>query len=190
LKQTLGILAVVITFIGYIPYLKDTIVGKTKPHIFSWVLWSLIFFIAFGLQWSKGAGFGSYVSLAMGVISLIVLILSLKNGVKKVKKIDVVSFILAIIAIILWLVVNQPVWSIILVIIVDIFSFTPTFIKSWTRPREETLLTWFFNIIRQILVLFSIGEINFVTIIFPLYSLIINTAFFTLLVTRRKRVGM
>lgn len=126
----------------------------------------------------------------MGVISLIVLILSLKNGVKKIKKIDIVSFVLAIIAIILWLVVNQPVWSIILVIVVDMFSFTPTFIKSWTRPWEETLLTWFFNIIRQILVLFSIGEINFVTVIFPLYSLFINTAFFSLLVVRRKKVRM
>jgi hypothetical protein len=186
MKQILGLLAVVIAFVGYTPYLRDTIIGKTKPHIFSWFLWSLISFIAFGLQWSKGAGAGSYANFAMGLICSVLFIFSFRNGTKNIKRADIISLILAVIATILWLVVNQPVWSIILVVIIDIFSFTPTFIKSWDRPYEETLSTWFLNIVRQIFILLSIVEINFVTITVPLYALVANIAFFILLITRRK----
>lgn len=188
MKQILGLLAVVIAFVGYIPYFRDTIIGKTKPHVFSWFLWSVVDFIAFGLQWSKGAGFGSYASFAMGLICLVLFIFSFRNGTKNIRTVDIISFMLAVLAIILWLMINQPMWSILLVVVIDIFSFTPTIIKSWDKPQEETLSTWFLTIIRQILILLSIGEINFVTIIFPLYSLIVNIAFFLLLVIRRKRV--
>ena len=190
MKQVLGLLAVVVAFVGYIPYLRDTIIGKTKPHIFSWFLWFLASFIAFGLQWSKGAGAGSYANFAMGLICLVLFVLSFKNGTKNIRKADIVSLVLAIVAIFLWLVVDQPVWSIILIVIIDIFSFTPTFIKSWDKPYEETLITWFLTIIRQILILLSIAEINFVTVFFPSYALVVNIAFFILLITRRRKVPL
>jgi hypothetical protein len=188
MKQILGLLTVVIAFIGYAPYVRDTIIGKTKPHVFSWFLWSLVWFVTFGLQWSKGAEAGSYANFAIGLICFVVFILSFKNGIKNIKTVDVISLILAILAIILWLGINQPVWSIILLIITDIFSSLPTYIKSWSKPQEETLLTWIFNAIRQTIVLLSISKLNFVTVAFPLYVLINNTLFFTLLIVRRKRV--
>lgn len=173
-------------FVGYIPYLKDTIAGKTKPHVISWFLWTLVSFIAFGLQWSKGAGAGSYANFAMGLICLVLFLYSFKNGTKEVKLADVVSFILAILAIILWLIVNQPVWSILLVVLIDALSFTPTFIKSWNKPRQETLFTWILSSVRQGCVLLSLREVNFVTAAFPAYALVANALFCLLLITRRK----
>jgi len=190
MKQILGLLAVVIAFVGYTPYLRDTIIGKTKPHIFSWFLWSLLSFIAFGLQLTKGAGAGSYANLALGFIAFVLFIFSFKNGTKNIKSTDIVSLILAMIAIILWLVINQPIWSIILIVTIDIFSFAPTFVKSWNKPQEETLITWFLNIIRQIFILLSINEINFVTITVPIYALVANIAFFVLLVSRRRVISI
>lgn len=188
MKEILGILAVVVAFIGYIPYLRDTYIGKTKPHVISWFLWTLVSFIAFGLQWSKGAGAGSYANFAMGIICLVLFIFSFRNGTKEIKIVDIVSFVMAILAIILWLVVNQPVWSIILVVLIDALSFTPTFIKSWNKPKQETLFTWILNIIRPGLILLSIRELNFVTVLFPIYALIVNSLFCILLITRRKIV--
>jgi len=176
-------------FVGYIPYLKDTLTGKTKPHVISWFLWALVSFIAFGLQWSKGAGAGSYANFAMGLICLVLFILSFKNGTKGVKTVDIISFVMAILAIILWLMVNQPVWSIILVILIDALSFVPTFVKSWSKPQQETLFTWVLSAVRQGLILLSIRKLNFVTVSFPAYALIANTLFCTMLVTRRKVVA-
>ncbi len=190
MKETLGILTVVMAFIGYVPYLKDTFAGRTKPHVVSWFLWTLVSFIAFGLQWSKGGGAGSYANFAMGIISLVLFAYSFKNGTKEIKKVDVVSLILAILAIFLWLAVNQPVWSIILVVVIDALSFTPTFIKSWNKPWEETMFTWILSTLRQGLVLLSLKEVNLVTAMFPVYALLANTLFCILLITRRRVKGL
>lgn len=188
MKQALGIITILLAFIGYIPYFWDTILGKTKPHIISWLLWTIVSFLAFALQWSKGSGPGAYANFAMGIISLTLFFLSLRNGIINIKKTDIVSFIMAIIAIFLWLIVNQPIWSIILVVLIDFFSFIPTLRKSWNHPRQETLSTWILTVIRQFLILFSIQSINFVTIFFPLYAFICNIFFITELIVRRKIV--
>ncbi|HBP51493.1 MAG: hypothetical protein US68_C0010G0098 [Candidatus Shapirobacteria bacterium GW2011_GWE1_38_10] len=186
MKQILGIITVIMALVGYVPYLRDTFKGKTKPHVISWFLWTLVSFLAFGLQWSKGAGAGSYANFTMGLICLVLFIKSFQNGTKNIKVTDIISFVLAIIAIILWLIVHQPVWSIILVVIIDILSFIPTFIKSWEKPWQETLFTWLLSIARQGLIMLSLQSVNIVTILFPLYAFIANISFCTLLITRRR----
>jgi len=186
MKEILGIITVIMAFVGYAPYLRNTFSGKTKPHIVSWFLWTVVSFLAFGLQWSKGAGAGAYANFAMGFICLVLFLASLKRGTKQIKAVDIICLIMAMAAIVLWLVVHQPVWSIILVVVIDIFSFTPTIIKSWNNPWQETLFTWMLSIVRQGLILLSLREINFVTALFPAYCITANTLFCTLLVTRRK----
>ena len=188
MKETLGIITIFLAFIGYIPYLRDTFSGKTKPHMVSWLLWTVVSFIAFGLQWSKGAGAGAYANFAMGIICLILFFQGLRSGTKNIRRADVISFVMAIIAIILWLVVKQPAWSIVLVVLIDIFSFVPTFIKSWNKPRQETLFTWILSVFRQFLVLLSLQSFNFVTALFPLYALTANILFCIELVVRRRTV--
>jgi hypothetical protein len=188
MKAVLGIIATIIAIIGYIPYIKDTFKGKTKPHIFSWFLWSLVSFIAFGIQITNKGAFGSLPNLVMGIICLVILSRALLNGTKDISKIDIFSLILALLAIVLWLVAKQDLLSIFLIILVDMFSFLPTFRKSWNKPKEETLITWIMSCIRQVLIILALGEINLVNVAFPAYALVINIIFCFLLVYRRKRL--
>jgi len=127
MKAILGILATLIAIFGYLPYLKDTFKGKTKPHIFSWFLWGLVSLIAFGIQVTNKGGFGSLPNLVMVVICLIIFIRAIKNGTKEISKIDIVSLVLALMAIILWLIAKQDLLSIIFIIFVDIFSIFTNF---------------------------------------------------------------
>ena len=46
IKNLLGFVATFLVLVGYIPYLRDIIKGKTKPHIYSWFLWSFVTLIA------------------------------------------------------------------------------------------------------------------------------------------------
>ena len=71
IKNIIGIVAIALTFIGYAPYFRDLIKGKTKPHIFSWFIWAIVTSIIFALQVSAGAGLGSVVTLAVAVISFL-----------------------------------------------------------------------------------------------------------------------
>ena len=45
IKTIIGIVAIILTFIGYIPYTRDIVKNKTKPHIYTWILWAVILII-------------------------------------------------------------------------------------------------------------------------------------------------
>ncbi|MCA9341731.1 hypothetical protein KC952_04355 [Candidatus Saccharibacteria bacterium] len=94
-KTILGTIAVLMVFIGYIPYLRDSIKGKTKPHMFSWFVGMTISFIAFGLQMQDGAGPGAFVTLSAAIISAVILVLAIKNEDKDITKIDFVALLLS-----------------------------------------------------------------------------------------------
>lgn len=54
MKELISTVAVILTFVGYGPYIKDTLKGKTKPHVYTWFIWGLVTLIAYALQLSGG----------------------------------------------------------------------------------------------------------------------------------------
>ena len=78
-KTIIGVIAIVLTFIGYAPYIRDIFLGKTKPHVFSWLIWTIVTTIIYALQISAGAGPGSWVTLAVALTLFLVFLLGLKN---------------------------------------------------------------------------------------------------------------
>ena len=73
LRDLLAAIAVLFTFTGYIPYIRDTIKHKTTPHVYTWFVWGIVTSIAFGLQITHKAGPGAYVTLAAAIITFIIL---------------------------------------------------------------------------------------------------------------------
>ena len=189
-KTIIGIVAVVLTFIGYAPYILDIFRGKTRPHIFSWLIWSIITGIIYALQVSAGAGAGSWMTLSLVVIMLFIFCLSLKQGSRNIKKIDVVFLVLALCAIPLWLVVKQPVLSIVLLSAIDMAAFFPTVRKSWNDPYSETLSFYVITTFRHVLSFFALSEYNIVTWLFPASWIVANALFAVVLVVRRKKSSL
>ena len=187
IKTITSIVAIALTFIAYTPYFIDLIKGKTKPHIFSWFIWSVVTTIIFALQVSAGAGLGSLVTLAAAMISLFIFILGFKKGSKDVKKIDVIFLVLALLAIPLWLIVKQPVLSIILLSTIDMLGFAPTVRKSWHAPYSETLSLYVITTFRHALSIMALENYNIITLLFPSTWVIANALFSIILIVRRKK---
>ena len=139
IKIIIGTIAVILTFVGYFPYIADIFRGKTKPHLFSWLIWGITTGIVYALQVSAGAGAGSWVTLCLTIIMVFILLISFKRGEKNIKRVDVIFLALALLSLPLWLLVKQPVLSIILLSVIDISGFVPTIRKSWNSPYSETL---------------------------------------------------
>lgn len=188
LKTSIGIIAVGLTFIGYIPYLGDIFAGKTKPHIYSWFLWGFVTVIAFALQVSAHAGPGAFVTLAAATVSLVIFALGIREGEKDITKIDTVFFVLAFIAIAVWLFAKQPVISIILVSTIDMLGFAPTFRKSWNKPYSETLFTYLLNTFRHGLSILALQSYSIVTWLYPVTWVLANGLFSVTLLIRRKQL--
>jgi hypothetical protein len=187
IKNITAIVAIALTFIGYAPYFRDLLKGKTKPHLFSWFIWAIVTSIIYALQVSAGAGFGSLVTLAVAVISFFIFILGFKNGNKNIKKIDVVFLVLALLAIPLWLLVKQPIISIILLSTIDMLGFAPTVRKSWNDPYSETLSLYAITTLRHGLSIIALEHYNIVTLLFPSTWVIANALFSIMLIARRKK---
>lgn len=137
---------------------------------------------------SAGAGPGSWVTLAVIIVLLIVLLLGLKNGNKNIKKIDIVFLVLALVSIPIWLVVKQPVMSIILLSTIEMIGFLPTIRKSWNDPYSETLSLYTITTFRHGLSIFALAEYNIITWLFPATWVFANAVFSIILIVRRKKL--
>lgn len=138
---------------------------------------------------SAGAGLGSLVTLAVAIISFFVFILGLKNGNKNIKKIDVIFLFFALLAIPLWLVVDQPVLSIILLSTIDMLGFAPTVRKSWDEPYTETLSLYTITTFRHALSIVALENFNIVTMLFPSTWVVANALFSIMLIMRRRTIS-
>ncbi|HLD92337.1 MAG TPA: hypothetical protein VI795_02975 [Patescibacteria group bacterium] len=189
-KNILGIVATILVFFGYIPYIRDIVKGKTKPHVYSWFLWGFLTLIAFALQLSDKAGSGAFVTLAAAIMCFVVIIFGFiyKSKVKIVKS-DTIFLIFAIISLGLWLIAKQPVLSVILTVIIDLLGFAPTIRKSWNNPFSETLTFYYLNSIRFGLAIIALQKYSLLTALYPITWLMANILFALMLIIRRKKLG-
>lgn len=189
MKEVIGGIAVLLTFVGYIPYIRDTLKGKTKPHVYTWFIWGFISFIAFGLQFSDQAGPGSLVTLAAAIVCFLIFLLSLRMGSKNITLSDTLFLLAALAATALWLFAKQPILSVILLSIIDILAFAPTIRKSWHKPYEETLMSYVLNTIRFGLSLLALAHYTTVSALYPATWVLANGLFAIFLVLRRRQIS-
>ncbi|MDB5259741.1 MAG: conserved hypothetical rane protein [Candidatus Taylorbacteria bacterium] len=185
-KIFISIIAVILTFVGYVPYIRDVIKKKTKPHAFTWFVFTLSGGVGYALQVFGGAGVGSWALLAAVIICFVIFILSLRIGDKDVAPSDFIFLFLALVSLFLWLVVKQPVWSAILAAATELLGFMPTIRKSWNNPHSETLWTYEVAFFRHGLSIFALQRFNILTLLYPIAWTAANLIFCIILVVRRK----
>jgi len=184
-----SVLVITLTFFGYVPYIWDILKGKTKPHAFTWFVVAVTAFVAYALQLLGGAGVGAWPMLTVAVICIVVFLLSLWRGTRDITKSDIVLFILSLVALFLWLVVKQPVLSVILITVSEVLAFVPTIRKSWSEPYSETLSLYEISAVRHGLSILALQQINLLTALYPAAWSLTNVVISTVLLLRRKRVA-
>ncbi len=188
MKEIIAGIAVTLTFIAYIPYYRDILQGKTRPHIYSWSLWSLLTVLIVILQIKGGAGPATWVTAAAGLMCSGVVALSIRNGKRDITRSDTAVAILSLLAIVFWLAAKQLVVSITLTIIADMLAFIPTVRKSYYFPYTETLSLYFTNTLRFCLTLFAVGQYTYLSSAWIVAWIVANGALSILIFARRTQV--
>lgn len=188
MKEIISAIAVVLTFVAYIPYYRDIIQGKTHPHVYSWSLWSILTILLIALQVKGGAGAAVWVTASAGILCLGVAILSLKNGKREITKSDTVVALLSLIAIGFWLIADQPYISNLLVILADGLAFIPTVRKAWHKPYSETLSLYMMTTLRFSLALTAIETYTFLSASWIIFWATGNALFSIMLIIRRNQI--
>lgn len=187
MKELLAIVATILIVVAYVPYIRDILKGKTRPHVYTWFVSGLVTFIAFGLQLSDGAGWGAVPTFVAALAGFMIFILSFSQSKRAtITRSDTFFFVMALAATALWLIADQPVLSVIIVTLVDILAFVPTFRKSWQKPDQETLSTYLVNMLRFSISTIAVQHYSFVTVLYPLSQVFVD-GFFTLYLLLRRR---
>lgn len=188
-KIILGLTSVIIAFLSYSFYFRDISNHQTKPHAFSWFVWGILMSISFFIQATSNGGPGSWVIGFTALICFVISYMAFKRGMRSVKLLDWFSLVGAFFSLLLYFVIKQPVFSVILITLTYSLGFFPTFRKSFNKPQDETLITFVLNGLKFFISLFALSSISFVTVFYPVALVIINWSFAAMLVIRRRALS-
>jgi hypothetical protein len=161
-------IAVVLTFWGYTPYIWNIWKGTLKPHYFSWLIWGLTTCIVFVAQWSENGGLGSYPTGVSGILTLVVAFYCWKHRkTTLLRPFDWFILILTLGSVPIWYLLADPLYSVILLTVMDILGFLPSFRKAIEHPYEDSLSFYFLFFVRNFISILALEVRNTTTVIFP-----------------------
>lgn len=185
-KALVAIVAFLFALISYGPYLRDMLRGVTKPHAYTWLIWTLTNGTAAAGAWYGGGGYGAVGQLFGAGLTGAFFLLSLRYGTKNVTRSDGVILAVAILAIFLWWILENPLLSVLLVTAIDAIAYIPSFRKSYEEPWSESLLSWNTFTFSAILSVVALQEYNVLTLSYLLMTIFANLILVSLCAVRRR----
>jgi hypothetical protein len=184
--EIFGYTSGILFMLSVIPYVRSILKGNTKPQRMTWLIWTVLVFIAFFSQLAKGATWSLLLTAGDAVTIIIVFIFSIKYGIGGLRKIDIFSLIGAGVSLFLWYLTNEPAVALFLIILIDIIGSNLTIIKAWKNPETENWVGWAMCGIGGIFGILSVGSFNFILLAYPIYIFLINSLVAIIVIGRRK----
>lgn len=169
LKAWFSLLAMVVSLVAFAPYIMGIVKGTLRPHVFSWVIWTITTSIVFFAQLSDGAGVGAWPIGFSAVLALLIASLAYRyRGVVVVTRSDWIFFGLALSALPVWALTSNPMWAVIILTAVDFLGFAPTWRKTYWAPYSESALFFGLTAVRSGLIVLALEHYSVTTALFPL----------------------
>jgi hypothetical protein len=168
----LVILSALISIFGASFYIRDTLVGKTKPNRITWSMWATAPLIGTAAAVASGADFWAIVRVFLaGFMPLLIFLASFINrrSYWRLNKFDLGCGALSVAALIVWAAADSPRSAILLAAAGDGFAAIPTFTKAWKFPETETGAMFIGSFLSSVLVMPSIPQWNIENAAFTIY---------------------
>lgn len=187
-KEFFSAVAIALTFIAFLPYIRSILRDKIKPHVFSWIIWGSTTFIVFLAQLNDGGGAGAWPIGISGTITIAVAILAYtKKADITITLADRGFFLLAMASLPLWYFTADPLWAVVILTTVDVLGFGPTFRKAYCYPFAEDVKFFILFMARNLIVIIALEHYSVTTVLFPAV-IAAACAALTLLIMYRRRV--
>ncbi len=167
---------------GSVAYVTETVRGKVKPNRVTFLLWSIVPFIAFFAQIKQGVGLEALMTFSTGLMPLAVFIASFvnKQAEWKVTTFDLICGVLSLLGLMLWMITKVGNIAIFFSIVADGLAAVPTILKAYRYPGTEIAWPWIATVFGVIITLLTISDFTFANSGFILYILVVNTLIFNL----------
>lgn len=186
-KELFSAFAIVLTFIAFLPYIRSILQGKTRPHIFSWIIWGSTTFVVFLAQLADKGGAGAWPIGVSGIITLYVACLAyIKKSDTTITRTDWLFFIVAMTSLPLWYLTSDPLWAVVILTTVDVMGFGPTFRKAYIHPFGEQLTFFVLMAVRNLISIIALEHYSLTTVLFPAVIAVACLMFILMVAYRRQ----
>lgn len=190
LKEFLSAVAITLTFYAFFPYIRSILQGKTKPHVFSWVIWGSTTFIVFLAQLAGNGGAGAWPIGVSGIITIYVACLAyIKKSDSTVTRTDWIFLTTAMTSLPLWYLTSDPLWAVAILTSVDVIGFGPTLRKAYNHPFEEQLMFFVLMAMRNVIAISALANYSATTVLFPAATGAMCLIFIIMVSHRRRRLA-
>ena len=181
-----GAVALIMSFIGTSIYIRSILKGQTKPHLYTWIIFTLLTGIAFFAQISDNAGPAAWVMGGNAALCFLIVILCLKYGHKNKTTFDKVALSFSMMSILPWLITKDPLLSVIMISLIDSAAMLPTLRKSWNFPEQENLSNYLIQNLKNIITLFALTHVSLTNSLYIISIILVNTSLIGVCVFRRR----
>lgn len=178
-------IAIIIGFSASFPYVRDIFSLKTKPHAYTWLIWSLTTGTAAFAAYYGGGGIGSINLMLMFFVTFGIFLISIRYGTKNITISDTLTLAVALLAILVWWRLKQPLISVLMVSAIDVIGYFPSFRKTWYEPWSETIISWLGFAAANVFAILALSEYNFLTVTYLFSVTLANAILFLICLTRR-----
>ena len=183
-KEILSGVAIGLTLMAFVPYIRAILGGTVKPHVFSWVIWGATTFLA---QFEDKGGVGAWPIGVSGSITIFIAFLAyLKRADVTITKTDWLFFVSALSSLPLWYLTSDPLWAVVLLTTVDVIGFGPTIRKAYHFPYSESLLFFGLFTVRNLLVMMAFENYSVTTLLFPAVIAVVCLVLMGMIAYRRR----
>lgn len=189
MRGDLAFLAGCIAIAGAVPYILDTLKGKTHPNIVTWFTWTLLNGINAVAAWSGGAAQTAIFSAAGAIATGAICIAGLRYGLKHYTRFDIICQSSALLGVVLWRLTSRPAVAVLVNVATDFSGWLPTYRHAWRSPHAETWQTFAFSAVSSMLTLISIQHYTLLALAFPTYILCANITIVSTILVRRRRAS-
>lgn len=184
-KIIVGGIAAILALLSFLPYIWGTLIGRIKPHAFSYLVWGILGGSTCILQTMQQGGAGAWSSGVLAIGCLVIFGLALQKGDRKFTKFDWIALTSALIALALWWITSNPILAAVLLTLSDVLGFLPTFRKDWRKPFEDSVLLFVSSTTEYTLSIIALQHYSVSTWLYPATLILVNLSFISMLLIRR-----
>ena len=182
-------IAIVLTLVSFYPYIRSIQKGETKPHYFSWIIWGLTTTLSSFTQLADSGGVGAYSVFIAGIICFYIAYLAYQQKRDyTIDRGDLITFYVALGSLVVWYITSNPLWTALILTMVDSIGFIPTFKKSYNYPWEEHIGFYLLISVKNLFSIVAMENYTITTTIFLWVINILSVFFIFFLLWRRKRL--
>jgi hypothetical protein len=183
----LGVLAGVCAVANTVPYIRDIVRGRTRPHRGTWLVWGVLAIVVYFSQRADGASWSLLMAGAQAMLTSLIFILAIRHGEGGVCVTDVFFTAMAAAGVAGWVVSDKPIVATASVVAADLLAAAMMTPKTYRDPGSETFASFALASLGGAFATGAVASTEPSLLMYPIYFCAVNAAI-ALLIHRRRAV--